>query len=292
MRITESMMLSTVMQSESIAQNQMARLSNEAASGLAVQEPSDNPTLYASVVQQKAQIGIVTARNSAVTMAGDNLSLAESTLDQASTIVQQAESIAVEAANGTQSASSRADSAQQVDSLTQQLIALANTQGSAGYLFGGTNTTTPPFDSNGNFTGNDDASQVEIATGVFAVSNASGAQAFTAAGGRNVFADLQSLSTALSNNDTSGIQSSITNLTTSYNQVVSARVTAGENASRLQSAGTAMTNALTQMQVTLSDTSDADAATTFSSLEASETAYQQALQVNQSVLSAAYAQTS
>ncbi|MGD0677148.1 MAG: hypothetical protein ABSC94_17165 [Polyangiaceae bacterium] len=289
MRITEFMMTNTVIASESTAQQQMARLSSEAASGLAVQQPSDDPAAFSSLVQQDAQIGVVTARQSAATVAGDNLNLAQTTLNEASTLVQQAESIASEAANGSQTAASRADSATQVNGLFQQLLALANTQGSNGYLFGGTKTATPPFDANGNFSGNSDTTQVEIANGVLAVSNASGADAFTAAGGRNVFADVQSLATALSTNDTAGIQSSIANLGASFNQIVSAQVDTSEQASVLQSAGTAMTNALTQMQVTRANVGDADAATTFSSLQASETSYQEAIQVNQSVLSAAYA---
>src|SRR5438105_3026578 len=111
MRITEQMTLNTVLQSESGAAQRMARLSGQAASGLRVQSPSDDPAAYASLVQQDAQIGVVTARQSAAGIAANNLSLAETTLDQASTLVQQAQSLATEAANGTQNAASRAASA-------------------------------------------------------------------------------------------------------------------------------------------------------------------------------------
>ncbi len=291
MRITNAMTLNSVLQSEQGAQERMARLSGQAASGLRVQQPSDDPAAYSSIVQQDAQIGVVTARQSAASIAAGNLNLAESTLDQASTLVQQAQSIAVEAANGTQSAGSRASSAAQVDALRQQLIGLANTRGSTGYLFGGTKTTTAPFDSSATFVGNDGTTQVEIADGVLASSNASGAQAFTAAGGRDVFADLQALSTALSSNNTAGIQSSITSLQSSYGQVLAARVDAGERAGRLQSAGDAMTSALTQMQVNRANVADIDAPTTFSNLQAAQLAFQQAIQVNQQVLSTAFAKT-
>src|SRR5947207_2621536 len=146
MRITEQMTLNTVLQSESGAAQRMARLSGQAASGLRVQSPSDDPAAYASLVQQDAQIGVVTARQ-------------------------------------------------------------------------------------------------------------------TAAGGRDVFADLQALSTALANNDTAGIQTAIGSLGSSYNQVLSARVDAGERAGRLQSAGDAMSSALTQMQVSRAGVADIDAPT-------------------------------
>jgi flagellar hook-associated protein 3 FlgL len=292
MRITEAMTLNTVLESESGAAQRMATLSAQAGSGVRVAEPSDDPAAYASIVQQDAQIGIVQARQSAAKVSGDDLNLAESTLDQASTLVQQAQAIAVEGANGTQSATSRAALGKQVDGLRSQLLALANARGSSGYLFGGTETTSPPFDASATFVGNDNQRQIEVADGVFAVSNASGAQAFTAAGGRDVFADLQTLSTALSTNNESVIQSSVDDLGTSFNQVLSARVDAGERAGRLQSASDVMTGALSQLQTSLSNTASADPATTFSNLQAAQLAYQQAVQVNQNVLSSAFAKNS
>jgi len=48
--------------------------------------------------------------------------------------------------------------------------------------------------------------------------------------------------------------------------------------------------ALTQMQVARAPVADADAATTLSNLEAAQTAYQAALQVNKQILSLSLAQ--
>jgi flagellar hook-associated protein 3 FlgL len=287
MRITEAMTLNTVVHSESMAAQRMNQLSNQAASGLAVAQPSDDPAAYASIVTRTAQISTVEARSTVAKVASGDLNLAEGTLDQASTLMSQASQVAIEASNGTMSASDRANSAQQVNSLLGEMVGLANTKGSSGYLFGGTKNSAPPFDSSGNFTGNEGVTHVEVADGVLAVSNANGAGAFTAAGGRDVFNDLKALSTALTNNDVPAIQASVGNLTTSQNQLISARIDAGESAARLTSAGDAMTNALSQMQISLSSVRDADAATTFSNLTASQNAYQQALQVNKQVLSIA-----
>jgi len=287
MRITEAMTLNGVLESESRVSQRLNTLTTQASSGLAVSQPSDDPAAYASVVQRNAQIGNVQARSSAATEAAGNLNLAETTLDQASTLMSQASQVAIEASNGTMDASARADAAKQVDGIRQQMLALANTQGSNGYLFGGTRTNAPPFDATGNFVGNDDVTHVEIADGVLAVSNASGAAAFTAAGGQNVLADLQTLSTALTNNDLPGIQTSIGNISASGTQLIAARLDAGERAGRLTSASDAMTNALTQMQISLGSVENADPATTFSNLQATQLAYQQAVQVNKQVLGVA-----
>ncbi|HSY24348.1 MAG TPA: flagellar hook-associated protein FlgL [Polyangiaceae bacterium] len=287
MRITETMTLNTVLQSESVAAQRMNQLSNEASSGLAVSQPSDDPAAYASIVTRTAQISTVEGRSEAVKVAAGDLNLAESTLDQAGTLMSEASQVAIEASNGTMTASDRANAATQVNSILQQMVGLANTKGSSGYLFGGTKNNTPPFDSSGNFSGNDTVTQVEVADGVLAVSNANGATAFTAEGGTNVFSALQGLATALTSNDLTGIQSSVQTLSSAQTQLISARVDAGESAARLTSAGDAMTSALTQMQISLGDVQDADSATTFSNLTASQNAYQQALQVNKQVLSMA-----
>jgi flagellar hook-associated protein 3 FlgL len=287
MRITEAMSLNNVLQAEAQASERLAQLTQQASSGLRVSQPSDDPAAYASIVQRDAQIATVQARSTAATTAAGDLDLAGGVLNQATTIFEKLRSLAVQASNGTQSAESRANTGSQVDSLRQQLLALANTQGASGYLFGGTKSTTAPFDSAGNYQGNGGVTHVEVADGVLAVSNASGSQAFTSAGGRDVFADVQALSTALAANDVTGIQASITNLDSSHSQLVAAQVDAGEHADRLRSAGTAMASALTQMQVSRASVRDADMATTISNLQATQTAYQAALQVNKQILSLA-----
>jgi flagellar hook-associated protein 3 FlgL len=286
MRITQSMMLSSAIEAEATATQRMAQLTQQASSGLKVSQPSDDPATWAAIQQNQAQMGVVQARSAAATLAAGDLNLAETTLDAAGNLVTQAQSIAVEGANGTQSAASRANLATQVTSLMQQLVALANTRGSSGYLFGGTKTDVPPVDGSGNFQGNAGVTQVQIADGVLAVSNADGASAFSAAGGRDVFADLQTLATALSSNDVPTIQSSMANLTSSATQLVSARVATGLSAARLTSASSVMTSALTQMQLQQSNEADADAASTLSNLQGAQMAYEASLQVNKQILSA------
>jgi flagellar hook-associated protein 3 FlgL len=290
MRITEAMNLNSVLESESRVSERMAQLTQMASSGLRVSQPSDDPAAYASIVQRDSGIATVQARKSAATAAAGDLDLAGSVLNQATSLIQKARALAVEEANGTQDAASRANAATEVDSLRQQLLALANTKGSTAYLFGGTKTGAPPFDSSGNFVGNSGVTHVEIADGVLAVSNANGAQAFGASGGRDVLADLQALSSALSSNDPTAIQASIGNMDASHAQIVAAQVDTGERADRLHSASDAMGAALTQMQVARAPVADADAATTLSNLEAAQTAYQAALQVNKQILSLSLAQ--
>ena len=291
MRITEAITLNNVLESEARASERIAQLTEMASSGVRVSEPSDDPAAYASIVQRDAQISTAQARSSSASSAASDLDLAESVLDQAQTLFVQARSIAVAQANGTQDPATRALAANQVDALRQELLGLANSRGASGYLFGGTNTATPPFDSTATYQGNGGVTHVEVADGVLAASNANGQQAFTAlAGGRDVFADLQALSTALTNNDPVAIQGSIANLDASHAQLVASQVDTGERAARLHSASDALNAALTQMQTARGSVADADMATTVSNLQATQTSFQAALDVNKQILSLALAQ--
>jgi flagellar hook-associated protein 3 FlgL len=285
MRITEAMMLNTALENQATAASTMAQLTQEASSGLRVAQPSDDPVAWADIQQQDSTMAVLQARSTATTRAGGDLNLAESTLSEATDLLTQAQSIAVTGANGTETAASRADAATQVASLTQQLVALANTRGSSGYLFGGTASNAPPFDSSGAFHGNDQTTSVEIADGVTATSNASGADAFTAAGGTDVFAALQGLATALSSNNPAAIQASIATIGTATTQLTTARVNTGLSASVLTSASTAIASAVTQIQVSVASEADADAPSTLSNLQAAQTSFQAAIDVNKSVLS-------
>ncbi len=290
MRITEAISLNTVLASESRVSQRLAHVQEMASSGVRVAQPSDDPAAFADIVQRDAGIATIQARNSAVSSSAGDLDLAGNILDQATALLQQARSIAVAQSNGILDANARADASLQVDSIRQQLVALANTKGSSGYLFGGTANSAPPFDTSGNFSGNSGVRHVEVADGVLAVSNADGAKAFTAAGGRDVFADLQALSTAMSSNDLAGINASIGNIDASHQQVVAAEVDAGERSDRLHSASDAMTTALTAMQGARANVADADVASTVSNLQATQTAYQAALTVNKQILSLATSQ--
>jgi flagellar hook-associated protein 3 FlgL len=285
MRITNTMQLNEALLNEGRVSNQMYQLTQEASSGMAVSAPADDPVAYASIVSSNEQISTLQARSTAATTAGGDLSLADGALSSASDVLVQAEQIATVQSNGTQTAADRATAATQVTQLVQQMIALGNTQGQSGYIFGGTKTGSPPFDASGNYSGNGDSTTLEIASGVTVTTNASGASAFTAAGGSNVIADLQALATALSGNDVATIQSSVGQINSDNSQVVAARVNAGVSAQQLQSATQVIGNAVIADQTSLASTQDADVATVYSQLSAVQTSYQAALSVTRQVLS-------
>ncbi|MFM7295798.1 MAG: flagellar hook-associated protein FlgL [Planctomycetota bacterium] len=284
MRITDSMTFNVVLQGQTRANRRLLDASRSASTGERVSAPSDDPVAWATAVNQESRISRLESRSSTVIRAADDLAGAESLLDQAGSYVQQAREITLAAANGAIDPNTRASLSRQINDIRTGLLGIANSRGVNGFLFAGTRTDTAPFTATGAFTGNDTALSVEIADGVSIRANASGARAFTAAGGRDIFADLQSLATALTANNLTDIRSAITNLDAGHQQIVSTRIDAGIGVERLRSASevadTARTNAATARAAAV----EADYPTVLSELTNARGAYERNIAVTREIL--------
>lgn len=285
MRITESIRLNTALAGEASAASRLNDLTRMSSSGVKVDAPSQDPAAYARIVRADGQITLLGARQNTLDRSASDLNTADSTLSAASDLVVQAHSIALQMANGSMTATDRSGAAAQISGIRDQLIALANAKGTNGYIFGGTKTDTPPFDpTTGAFGGNDNVINVEVADGVTAAANASGAKAFTAVGGNDVLADLATFATALSSNNAAGIQTAMSQLDADHRQIVGAQVNVGVMTNRLTSASSVIGTALTQVKSARSADADIDAPTVLSELSATQSAYEQALAVTKQIL--------
>lgn len=284
MRVTDSMRMSALLDSQASSTETLFKATQQASSGLKVQAPADDPAAFARIASHDGVIARLGSREQALTRSQGDLSIAESTLASATDLMAQAKELAVELADGTVNASQRADAANQVTAMRQTLAGLANTRGATGYVFAGTNTNTAPIAANGTFTGNDNAINTETADGIQMRTNASGAKAFTAAGGRDLMQDLSDFATALTNNDIPGIQGMIQKLTDGQNQVISARGETGIALDRITTASSITSTVTTAVKASRAPDSDVDATSAYSNLSAANDAYSRAIAVTQSML--------
>jgi flagellar hook-associated protein 3 FlgL len=285
MRITDNMMLSSALENEALASQRMYKLSKVASSGEQVNAPSDDAATFGAMVSLDGRLSVLQSRSQGATRASGDLNIADGALSSAADIMVRAKEIALEAANGSMDPASRADAAIEVSGLQQQLISLANTKGASGYIFGGTKTDTPPMDASGNFVGNDNVTHIEVADGMTAATNVSGARAFTAVGGRNVVGDLQALATALGANDLATIQASAGQLDTSHDQIVAVQVDAGVASDRLQSSSDVISSAILAGKTERANEADANVPQVYSELSMAQTSYQSAISVTKQILS-------
>jgi flagellar hook-associated protein 3 FlgL len=220
----------------------------QATTGRRVNAPSDDPVAAAEELRQKSRLEQTGDYRKNVAAVQGDMELAESTLAEAGDVLARIREIALEASNGTVNADQRAVMSNQVEQLRQSMLGLANTQGARGTLFGGTLTNVPAFDSSGNFVGNDAEQRIAVGPGSTLATNPSGALAFTAAGGRDVFADLAALRDALAVNDVDAVRASLDAIDAGQTQLSRERGRAGLVLERLSTSDSALEQVEVQLQ--------------------------------------------
>jgi flagellar hook-associated protein 3 FlgL len=285
-------------------QTQQSTLQNQATTGLSLTLPENDPSGMDQVLNLQTEASSDTQYQSNISQIQSSANTASDALTSLQSLVEQAGQIATEA-NGVDSSSQLSSYATQVGQLIQQALQIANTQDSQGnYIFGGTETGTPPFSAatgaNGNVTavtynGNSSVANSEIAPGV-TVSAQSPGENTTGSGAEGVFADsrtganlfshLISLQQDLQSGNTSAIASTDSpNIAKDEDNVVTQ---VGGNAvlqSTLQVASTVSQQKVTSEDSQMSNDTSANLAQTLTQLNQTQTAFQAALESGTMVMS-------
>lgn len=286
MRITDSMIFDSVVANIGLLQGRLPQASRQAQTGERISAPSDDPVGAAQLARVQASIDQTDAYRATIQSARGDVELAEGALANISDLFSSAKEIALQAGTGTVTSETRTVMANEVTEMQQEFVSLTNTKGGAGYVFSGTATGTPTFSSAGVFQANSADRNAEIAPGQTVAINVSGAQAFTAAGGRDVYGDLQALQTALAANNVSAIQATVSNLDKSYRQIVNARAGSGITLDRFETADSAHQSVGLALASSRHQIADANPAQAFSTLAAVQNSLQQALEASRTTLAA------
>jgi len=284
MRVTEQMRYDSVAQNLAQLSSRQAKAAHEAQTGVRVNLPSDDPIAAAQLARLAASQSQVAARRNTISSVRGDAELAESSLQQASDLMASAKELAMQGGNGSLGANERATLAQQVKDLRDQLVGIANTRGTSGYLFAGSATETQPFSATGAFNGNDDAHIVDIGNSTPSAVNASGAKAFTIAGGRDVFGDLDALYNALNSNDTTAIGASLDGIDRSRSQITNAQAAIGLTINKLDASDSVQSSIDLRNTKSMSDLGSVDPAQAYSTLVQLNNALQQSVTVGKSIL--------
>ena len=284
MRVSDAMRLDTMTQQMSTLSQRELAASKQASTGMRISAPSDDPVAAAQAARVQASLDATDGYRTTIRNVRGDVDMAETSLASAGDILTRAGELAMQGANGSLNASDRAALAQEVGQLRDQLVTVANTKGSTGYLFGGTASTSAPFDANGNFLGNANDRVAEVGPNVSMTVSVNGASTFTVAGGTDVFAELSNLQTALSTNNVSALPTSVNTLDTARRQVLSGRLDAGTKLARLDTADSAHEAGQTSLSTERTGLLQVDPAAAYTQLQATQTAVEQSIAVARSTL--------
>lgn len=269
-------------------ESQLQTVTSQISSGIAVQQPSDNPDAVTEILQVQnslaankqiqANLGSVTAE----------VNTADSALQSAVQQLTSGITLATQGASSTQTAQTRATLAQQVSGIQQALVGITQTQVNGRYIFSGDQDGQAPYaldstqpegvqqmvsGSSTRVIQSVDGTSFAVALTAQQIFDARNPDSTPATG--NVFAAVQNLLTALNNNDTAGITSALGSLKSASSYLNGQLQFYGSVENRIQQATSLAQKFQTQQQTELSNLQETDipsAATELSQLQVQQQA--------------------
>ena len=177
MRVTTQQTYVSMTQSFNNLSGSLAHVVEQMATGKEILQPSDDPIAATRITQLNRQQSAIEQYQSNIDSASAGLSQQESILDGVNNSLLAVRDDLLEAANGTNTADSLASLGQDIQSLTESMVAALNYQDEDGhYVFGGTINDQPPIvavDDDGDgvtdsysYQGNSDHRQTTVSNGV------------------------------------------------------------------------------------------------------------------------------
>lgn len=153
----------------------LAELQEQTSTGSRVNRASDAPTDAYRIMRLNTQVQTLKTFTSNLDQVSSNLEMAHNALSQITETISKVGELLTQAQSETYGAESRATIAEEIDSILEQNVSLANTSHLGQYLFAGSRSATAPFEvtrsTSGsiiavNYRGADDNLMVPVSSGV------------------------------------------------------------------------------------------------------------------------------
>ncbi len=260
-------------------------LTQQLSSGLRISKLSDDPVVAAQNALISSQIGSIDSFVQSATKEQGLLQVTDSALGQVVTDLTSAISLGTQAGNDTLSGTNLQSIAQQVSSLRDSVLSLANTNYLGQYIFSGSKGNTKAFTLDDSTTPavatyNGDTATQHVATpgGQNIQLNLPGSAVFSASGA-DVLGTLNQLVSDLSAGDTAAIQTDVASLTTSLTNVSTQRSVLGGAQARLVATSSYSQTQEAELTAQQSSLISANPATVATDLQTSEVQHQALLSV-------------
>jgi len=284
-RVSDAMFFSSLSRGVGRAEKRAYAAQTRAQTGLRVNKPSDDPVVASRASVMRAQLARLDTMDHVSARAATQLAASGRALDETISIVSTVRTMARSAAGGTVDTTGMSDLAVNVAAQQTALLATANTSTDAGYVFGGYLDQSPPFQATGAYVGDAGVRSVEVAPGQRVATGVSGAQAFTAAGGQDVFAVVEAVRVALAAGDRAAATAQLGAIDGALAQLKAARVQVGASADAVKGADASRVTARNQLQTSYDLAMKIDDATASVDMLAAQNALEAATRQASSVLS-------
>lgn len=286
----------------------LTQLQQEAATGKAINQPSDDPSGTSQVLSLNTQLGRFQQYSSNISDGQSWLNTADSAIGSVVKALNQVQTDVLQGANGAaSSAAANQALSQQVLAIKQQIMGAAGTTYNGRPIFSGTYGTAPfpqgsasgvsdPTSSSYNpavayaYAGSPNPVSRVVAPGETVNVSLTGDKVF-GTGANSLFSLLDTVSQDLANSNTSALTGSdLSQLQTWMSSVTQAQGTVGALGASLNSGANRVNGTISGLQEQVSTISDANEAQVITELDLAQASYQAALETTAKVIQPSLAQ--
>ncbi len=259
---------------------QLAEAQEQALTGQRINAPSDDASAIGTVTRLREQVADQTVYQDNATNAATLLSSGEQAMNTASDIMSRLRELATQMASDTYTAEDRAAAAEEVSSLREQLVDVANTNVGGRYIFSGTTYDTQAYDEDGTYLGGDSEPSTQVGDSTWAQTGFVGSEVFDEA-----FAAIDDFLSALDSDDADAIQASLGGLEEADKGINSVWSSIGYEMNMVDDAMASAESVASQLSESLSAMVDVDLAAAYTALAELQTSYEATLQLSSGMLS-------
>lgn len=241
--------------------SQLQLTEQQTATGLRVNQPSDDPAAYAEAKLLSQQESAANNDISVASQAQDQLSTIDNALSGVTNALDSAIQQATQGADSTISTTQMAALGQAVTGLLAQVIGVGNTRYNGAYVFGGDQVLNTPYSATGVYSGDSQSNSVTLSDGTSMQLSFNGQSIFGDAT-TGAIGTLTALAAALNAGDKSAVAAALPQLQTAIQQVAGARAAIGSTMNAASAEVSDGNNNLVSLQSAVSDVSGADIAKT------------------------------
>lgn len=266
------------------AQVRLSDLQNQLSSGQRISKPSDDPVGIENAMRLKSTLASVEQWKNNASQALSIMNTTDSTLSDLNSMLQRIRELTVQAANDSNSTDERLATAQEVDQLTSQIEMLGNTQVGDKYIFGGTQTNTPPI-SAGTWVGNTQDITFQVGNNLTIPVTVSGDKLFGTSA-PNLLGTLTALSNDLKDSTKTGtdISNYLSNIDANIDNVLAVQADLGARTNRMTTISDQLDTMTSNLTENLSTIQDADMAKTIVDFNSQQNVYKAALSVGAQII--------
>jgi len=280
-RVTNNMLAGTILKNISASYARIEKYQAQLSSGKIFRRPSDNPVAVNQVLNIRVSLKEMDQYLDNIEDGLSWLDTADTVLRNAVNLLHRAKELAVRGANGTNSQGELDAVAAEVDQLLANMVNIGNTTFAGRYIFGGHETTSPPFIESGvpvsdvNYVGDSGNINYEIEKGVTVSVNLPGNTIFT--GSTDVFRVLIELSENLRAGDYNAVSQDTSRVDDALGMVTDALMIVGAKTNRLELTKDRQLEGKINLTGILSNLEDADFVDVVMKLKMEENVYNSAL---------------